>query len=336
MLMGTLRGTPLLSVRDLSVQFRTDQGLITAVDGVSFDLRAGQTLGIVGESGSGKSVTAMSLLRLLPPATTRIARGEILLEGRDIIKASESELERIRGRDVSIVFQDPMSSLNPVLTIGRQICEPLRLHLKLSRAEAKERAVDLLGFVGIPSPRESLGSYPHQLSGGQRQRVVIAMALACRPKVLIADEPTTALDVTTQAQILDLLRELQSKLHMAVILITHDLGVVAEFADDVLVMYAGRMVEKSPVSQLFARARHPYTQGLLNSIPPFGDQELEKLPAINGTVPSPFAMPSGCAFHPRCTFASSACLEAVPELASCGPNHVAACLRVTELERMHA
>lgn len=319
----------LLSVRDLQVDFPTPDGVVTAVHGISFDLKKGRTLCVVGESGSGKSVTAMSLVRLLPGATTRIPRGRVMLDGKDLMAASEYELRQVRGREVSIVFQDPMSSLNPLLTIGRQVTEPLRLHLGMRRQRARQRAVELLDLVGIPSPAESLNAYPHQLSGGQRQRVVIAMALACNPRVLIADEPTTALDVTTQAQILHLLRDLQKKLGMAILFITHDLGVVAEFADDVMVMYAGRAVEKAGVASLFARPGHPYTQALLASIPPFVDEVATgDLPAIPGVVPSLAAPPPGCAFHPRCQQASDDCTKAVPTLRPCGPGHVAACIRI--------
>jgi peptide/nickel transport system ATP-binding protein len=326
----TMHDASLLSVIDLSVQFRMARGTVNAVSDVSFDLSSGRTLCIVGESGSGKSVTAMSLMRLLPEATTRLAKGAVLLEGKDLAKLREKDLEAVRGRDISIVFQDPMSALNPVLTIGRQIAEPLRLHLGMSRAQARERAVELMTLVGMPSPQENLSRYPHQLSGGQRQRVAIAMALTCNPKVVICDEPTTALDVTTQAQILDLLRDLRDRLGMAIILITHDLGVVAEFADEVLVMYCGRVVERGPVGEIFAAPRHPYTQGLLASIPPFSDEEeSETLSAITGSVPSPFAMPPGCAFAPRCPLAGEDCTLGQPALVDCGPSHVAACLRVT-------
>jgi len=318
----------LLSVKDLHVEFLTSRGALSAVNGVSFDLREGRTLCIVGESGSGKSVTAMSLLQLLPRATSRIPAGQVIFDGRDLVKADEKALRRIRGQDISIVFQDPMSSLNPLLTIGRQVCEPLILQLGMSRRAARERATELLALVGIPSPADSLRGYPHQLSGGQRQRVVIAMALACNPRLLIADEPTTALDVTTQAEILHLLRDLQQRLGMAVIFITHDLGVVAEFADDVLVMYAGRAVEMAPVAEIFANPSHPYTQDLLASIPPFDDTYREELPAIPGMVPPPFDMPKGCAFHPRCRLAVEQCMAAQPPLVTCGPAHQAACIRV--------
>lgn len=321
----------LLVARGLRVKFETQLGSVTAVDGVSFELSRGKTLCIVGESGSGKSVTAMSLVRLLPVGVTTTVAGEVRLGGRNLLEMSEQELRTIRGRSISIVFQDPMGALNPLLTIGRQVSEPLRLHLDLSRAEAWRRAEELLDLVGIPSAHESLNSYPHQLSGGQRQRVVIAMALACNPEILIADEPTTALDVTTQAQILRLLRDLQQKLDMAIILITHDLGVVAEFADDVLVMYAGRVVEKARAGDLFRRPSHPYTHALLASIPPFEGEGTENLPAIPGKVPSPLDMPPGCAFHPRCQFGTEACTRAVPELADRGASHFSACLRAGEL-----
>jgi oligopeptide/dipeptide ABC transporter ATP-binding protein len=325
---------PILAVTDLSVQFKTQQGLVSAITDVSFDLHAGRTLCIVGESGSGKSVTAMSLMRLLPTDNTRLAAGSIVFGGRDLTTLPERELRRVRGRDISIVFQDPMSALNPVLSIGRQIAEPLRLHLGHSPKQARERSIELLSLVGMPSPEEALSRYPHQLSGGQRQRVAIAMALACDPKILIADEPTTALDVTTQAQILQLLRDLRERLGMAVIFITHDLGVVAEFADDVLVMYCGRVVENAGVAEIFSAPRHPYTQGLLASIPPFADEPGERLSAIVGSVPSPFAMPPGCAFEPRCPQAGADCTAAQPPLFDCGPGHKAACLRVVQPQVM--
>ncbi|HEY4200631.1 MAG TPA: ABC transporter ATP-binding protein [Devosiaceae bacterium] len=330
-----MQDAALLSVTDLSVQFKTPRGLVNAVNAVSFELQAGRTLCIVGESGSGKSVTAMSLMRLLPQATTRLTEGSVLLEGRDLTQLRERDLEAVRGRDIAIIFQDPMSALNPVLTIGRQVTEPLRLHLGMSRAAAYERAVELMGLVGMPSPEQTLARYPHQLSGGQRQRIAIAMALTCNPKVVIADEPTTALDVTTQAQILQLLRDLRTRLGMAVILITHDLGVVAEFADDVLVMYCGRVVERGPVAEIFNAPRHPYTQGLLASIPPFSDEGSERLSAIVGSVPSPFEMPPGCAFAPRCPLAGEDCTQVQPPLRACGPSHVAACLRIPQWEAAH-
>jgi oligopeptide/dipeptide ABC transporter ATP-binding protein len=322
----------LLSVRDLTVDFHTRQGIFRAIHGVSFDVRHGQVIGLVGESGSGKSVTALSLLRLLPEHSARIASGRIMLDGVDILQHGERAMRSIRGQAIAMIFQDPMTSLNPIFTVGRQVCEPLMLNLGMSRDAAGQRAVELLALVGIPAPERCLKRYPHELSGGMRQRVMIAIALSCNPRILIADEPTTALDVTTQAQILDLLRDLQRKLRMSVLLITHDLGVVAEFADQVQVMYAGRIVERASVSDIFARPRHPYTEGLLRSMPPFDGDDPERLPTIEGTVASPFAMPSGCAFHPRCPHRMADCTRIVPQLDPVGPGHEAGCL----LNREHA
>jgi oligopeptide/dipeptide ABC transporter ATP-binding protein len=316
----------LLTVRNLTVSFDTRRGAFDAVREVSFDVAAGKTLGVVGESGSGKSVTAMALMQLLPDSAT-MTSGSIAFAGRDLAALGERAMQKIRGREIAMVFQDPLSSLNPILTIGHQIMEPLRLQMGMGKAAARERAAELLALVRIPSPAETLRAYPHELSGGMRQRVMIAIALACGPKLLIADEPTTALDVTTQAQILELLRDLQERLHMSVLLITHDLGVVAEFADEVMVMYAGRAVERSPVRALFERPGHPYTEGLLHSMPPLEDEDPEVLPAIEGNVASPFALPPGCAFHPRCPYAFDACRKALPPFAALGPGHEAACLR---------
>lgn len=317
---------PLLSVRDLRVQFASNRGPVTAVDGVSFDLERGRVLGLVGESGSGKSVTALSLLKLVPSHLAWV-RGEVWFEGRNLAELSERQLQSVRGREIGMIFQEPMTSLNPIASIGWQMAEPLILHLAMSRSAARDRAAELLDKVGIPRPRQCLDRYPHELSGGMRQRVMIAMALACRPKILIADEPTTALDVTTQAQILDLLRDLQAEFGTAIIMITHDLGVVAEFADDVQVMYAGRAVERAPVAEIFARPQHPYTEGLLRSIPSFDDIGSDRLFGIDGTVPSPFDLPKGCAFAPRCAYASPLCEQAVPTLNPFERNHSVACIR---------
>ena len=321
---------PLLSVRDLTVAFDTRRGAMLAVRAVSFDVRPGRVLGVVGESGSGKSVTAQALMRLLPDAA-RVTDGQIQFAGQDLARLTERQMRAVRGRQIAMVFQDPMSSLNPILTIGHQLREPLVLQLGLARAAAQARAEELLALVRIPSPGQIMRAYPHELSGGMRQRVMIAIALSCDPQLLIADEPTTALDVTTQAQILELLRDLQHRLAMSVLLITHDLGVVAEFADDVMVMYAGSVVETAPVSALFARPGHPYTEGLLRSMPPLEDEDPETLPAIEGTVASPFAMPVGCAFHPRCPYAWDDCRRISPPLARLGDRHSAACLRHTAL-----
>jgi oligopeptide/dipeptide ABC transporter ATP-binding protein len=317
---------PLLSVRDLAVAFDTRRGSFDAVRGVSFDMRPGRTLGVVGESGSGKSVTAMALMQLLPEAA-RVTAGHVCLNGRNLGTLTERQMQSVRGCEIAMVSQDPMASLNPILTIGHQVKEPLALQLGLGRSAARARAEELLSLVRIPSPGQIMRAYPHELSGGMRQRVMIAIALSCGPKLLIADEPTTALDVTTQAQILELLRDLQRRLNMSVLLITHDLGVVAEFADDVLVMYAGRMVERAPVAALFTRPGHPYTEGLLRSMPPLEDEDRETLPAIEGNVASPFAMPPGCAFHPRCPHAWDDCGRLLPPFAPLGDGHEAACLR---------
>ncbi len=314
---------PLLSVRDLTVRFRSGRGAVTAIDRVSFDVARGRVLGLVGESGSGKSVTALALMRLLPPDLAAVA-GEVRFDGRDLVALPEREMRRVRGRHVSMIFQEPMTSLNPIASIGRQICEPLRLHLGLGRRAARERAAELLAMVAIPEPRRRLDQYPHELSGGMRQRVVIAMAIACEPRLVIADEPTTALDVTTQAQILDLLRDLQSRLGMAIIMITHDLGVVAEFADDVQVMYAGRGVERAGVREVFGHPRHPYTGGLLRSIPDF-EADQDRLIGIDGTVPSLANLPPGCAYAPRCERAQEDCRTVVPDLDIVAPAHRAAC-----------
>ena len=317
---------PALSVRDLTVAFETRRGSFEAVRAASFDVQPGRVLGVVGESGSGKSVAALAMMRLLPETAT-IRASAIRLGGRDLTHMTERQMRAVRGREIAMVFQDPMSSLNPILTVGRQLREPLMVQLGHTRERAQARAEALLALVRIPSPGQAMRAYPHELSGGMRQRVMIAIALSCGPKILIADEPTTALDVTTQAQILELLRDLQHRLHMAVLLITHDLGVVAEFADDVQVMYAGRIVERSPVAALFDRPGHPYTEGLLRSMPPMDGEDPPVLPAIDGNVASPFAMPPGCAFHPRCDYAWDACTRSLPPAVSLGAGHDAACLR---------
>ena len=326
--MTSAPSTTLLSVRNLTTMFKTGKGEVTAVDDVSFDLGKSEVLGIVGESGSGKSVTALSILGLLPQPPGRVAAGQVLFEGQDLLKLSESRMEAIRGSDISMIFQEPMTSLNPVFTVGDQVTETIRIHEKLGAKAARDRTIEMLTKVGIPSPERRIDDFPHQLSGGMRQRVMIAMALACRPKVLLADEPTTALDVTIQAQILDLLRELQAEMNMAVIIITHNMGVVAEFADRVLVMYAGRIVEHASVYDIFDRPGHPYTEGLLRSIPDL-KTEHRRLTAIPGVMPSPFALPSGCSFQPRCPEARPACAERVPALIDLGEGRSAACIRHT-------
>jgi len=315
----------LLRVRDLRTWFLTDAGPVRAVDGVSFDLRAGETLGIVGESGSGKSVTAMTLLGLTRDKNTRF-EGEVLYRDQDLLKLPESRLREVRGNEIAMIFQDPMTSLNPVYTVGDQIVEAITTHEQASKSEAKRRAVELLRQVGIPNPQVRVDDYPHQFSGGMRQRAMIAMALSCNPDVLIADEPTTALDVTIQAQILELLDRLRADFDSAVILITHDLGVVAEVADDILVMYAGRIVERGGKRQLFYDPQHPYTWGLLGSIPRLDRPKPEKLHSIEGTPPSLINLPEGCKFRPRCPHAFEKCSEE-PELKNRveAPGHLDRC-----------
>ena len=302
---------PLLEVKHLVTQFRTKNGYVTAVDDVSFDVMPGETLGIVGESGCGKSVTSLSILQLLPTGIGKIAGGSVLFHGEDLTKKNNRELSRIRGKDIAMIFQDSMTSLNPVLTVGRQIEETIAVHSNASKQEIRKQALDILTKVGVSSPEQRLKEYPHQLSGGMRQRVMIAMAVSCEPRLLIADEPTTALDVTIQAQILELMCELREKMGTAIMLITHDMGVVAETADDVLVLYAGKAVEYGSIEDIFERPKHPYTQGLLNSIPRL-DEDVEMLNTIEGTVPAPDAMPSGCRFAPRCPYGNPRCMTEKP------------------------
>jgi len=303
----------LLEVRDLKTRFNTEDGIVTAVDGVSFTLDKGETVALVGESGSGKSVTALSILRLLQQPPAEISAEQIAFLGNNLMDLTAEEMRKMRGRDMAMVFQEPMTSLNPVMTVGYQLTEPLRIHQQMSDVEASGRAVELLRRVGIPSPETRIGEYPHQLSGGMRQRVMIAMALACNPQLLIADEPTTALDVTIQAQILDLLKSLVEALDMTMLIITHNMGVVAETADRVMVMYAGQIVEEAPVEKLFLRPLHPYTNGLLECIPSVA-VKVPVLPVIKGTVPSPLFYPAGCRFGPRCPYAVALCKEKAPEL----------------------
>ena len=315
--------TPLLAVENLRTGFDTGEGFLRAVDGIDFQIDQGGTLAIVGESGSGKSVTALSVMRLVD-RPGRIAEGSrILFEGRDLAELEETELERIRGNDISMIFQEPMTSLNPVFTVGDQISEAVQLHQKLGAKEAMERAVEMMQLVGIPSPAQRVQDYPHQLSGGMRQRVMIAMALSCNPKLLIADEPTTALDVTVQAQILELMKELRERLGMAILLITHDLGVVAEMVDEVAVMYAGRIVERGPVADIFASPQHPYTEALLDSIPLLGMRYSQPLKAIRGVVPSPLEWPPACRFAPRCDYVFSKCMAEDPPLLPVPPQESA-------------
>ncbi|MGE5483471.1 MAG: ABC transporter ATP-binding protein [Ignavibacteriales bacterium] len=300
--------------------------MVAAVDGVTFEVGRGETLGIVGESGCGKSVTSLSIMRLIPNPTGRIMNGEILFEGRNLLDLSEAEMRKVRGNEISMVFQEPMTSLNPVFTVGAQISDVIRLHQGLSKKEATGRAIEMLRLVGIPMPQERVKEYPHQMSGGMRQRVMIALALSCNPRLLIADEPTTALDVTIQAQILELMKGLKSEIGMAIILITHDLGVIAEMAERVLVMYAGVIVEESPVALLFEQPLHPYTQGLLASIP-CQDTGKSRLHVIKGVVPNPQEMPKGCRFNPRCAYAEGRCLTEAPPLSELGDGRKVRCWR---------
>ncbi len=318
--------TPLLEVRSLTTQFFTEEGVVRAVEDVSFEIYPGEILSLVGESGCGKSVTGLSLLRLIPTPPGKIVHGEVLFEGRDLLKLGEKEMEGVRGNDISMIFQEPMTSLNPVFTIGNQIMEVLQLHQHLDKKEARRRTIEMLQRVRIPFPESRIDSYPHQLSGGMRQRAMIAMALSCQPKLLIADEPTTALDVTIQAQVLRLLKEIQREMGMAVMLITHDLGVVAEIADRVAVMYAGRIVESGPIGAIFEEMRHPYTRGLLESIPQL-EERRERLNAIPGQVPNPLELPKGCKFHPRCFLAIDDCKKEDPPLFQVNGNHFSRCLR---------
>ncbi|MCK6449339.1 MAG: ABC transporter ATP-binding protein [Alphaproteobacteria bacterium] len=326
--------TKLLSVRDLQTHFINRDGVVKAVDGVSWDLDRGETLGLVGESGCGKSITALSILRLVPSPPGRIVGGSIRFDGRELLSLPESAMRDLRGNDISMIFQEPMTSLNPVLTIGWQMAETLKLHQGMNRKAALDRAAEMLDLVRIPEPRRRLEQYPHELSGGMRQRVMIAMALACNPKVLLADEPTTALDVTIQAQILALMQELKERLGTAIVLITHDLGVIAEMAQRVVIMYAGRKVEEAPVDQLFDRPRHPYTVGLLGSVPRLvrgkgahgmGTGARARLAEIPGMVPSLIDMPKGCAFAPRCALATERCRTEYPPFEQKAPGHFAAC-----------
>ncbi len=327
--------TPLLAIEDLQTHFFARDGVVRAVDGVSYAVEAGETLAVVGESGCGKSVTALSILRLVPSPPGRIVGGAIRFEGIDLLQIREGEMRRIRGNEISMIFQEPMTSLNPVLTVSRQITETLILHQGLTERAAAARAIEMLRLVRIPEPKRRARQYPHELSDGMRQRVMIAMALACHPKLLIADEPTTALDVTIQAQILDLMRELKSEIGAAIILITHDLGVVAEMAQRVVVMYAGRKVEEAPVGDLFRRPQHPYTLGLLASVPrlgaTLGQAEPPRLAEIPGTVPSLLDPIVGCAFAPRCAYATERCSREAPPLEAKTAAHLAACF---ESERL--
>ncbi|AFQ44959.1 ABC transporter ATP-binding protein [Desulfosporosinus meridiei] len=320
----------LLRINNLNVQFRTSEGVFRAVRDVSISVRSGETLGIVGESGSGKSVTALSIMNLVPnpPGETS---GEIIFNQQNLRELSLEEVRKIRGNEIAMIFQEPMTSLNPIHTCGKQIMEPLLLHKGFSKKEAKARALELLKMVGIPIPEQRFKEYPHQLSGGMRQRVMIAMALACRPKLLLADEPTTALDVTIQAQIMELLKNLRQEIDSAIIMITHDLGIITEMCDRVVVMYAGQVVESGPLKELIREPLHPYTEGLLRSIPTI-TKEKQRLHTIEGTVPSPFEMPFGCSFQPRCNYSTSNCSEQAPDLIHVSPDRAVRCWRqVNEL-----
>ncbi|OGK78237.1 MAG: peptide ABC transporter ATP-binding protein [Candidatus Rokubacteria bacterium GWA2_70_23] len=315
----------LLDVRDLQTQFATSGGIVRAVDGVSWDVQAGETVALVGESGCGKSVSALSVMRLVAAPAGRIVGGEILFKGRDLLTLSEDEMRRIRGREITMIFQEPMTSLNPVLTIGRQVTETLEIHLEMTPAQSRTRAAEILALVGIADPERRLRQYPHQFSGGMRQRIMIAMALACNPALILADEPTTALDVTIQAQILELLKDLSRKLGVAMLIITHNLGVVARYADRVNVMYAGRIVERGTAREIYANPRHPYTLGLLRSVPRLDEPKKAKLAPIPGQPPDLTRLPPGCAFAPRCAFAIERCRAERPELETVGSEHVSAC-----------
>jgi len=326
----------LLEIKNLQTQFLTNAGTVRAVDGVSYDVEEGETVALVGESGCGKSVSALSIMRLVYEPAGRIVAGEIHFKGRDLLKLSEEEMREVRGRDIAMIFQEPMTSLNPVLTIGRQLTEGVEIHLGMDPAAATARAVELLGLVGIPDPARRLSQYPHQFSGGMRQRMMVAMALACNPSLILADEPTTALDVTIQAQILELLRDLSRRLGVAMLIITHNLGVVARYADRVNVMYAGRIIESGTATQIYADPRHPYTLGLLRSVPRLDEPMRAKLDPIEGQPPDLTRLPPGCAFAPRCAFRVDRCSEA-PALAAIGePGHLSACWEAERLTRKAA
>jgi oligopeptide transport system ATP-binding protein len=324
---------PLLDVKNLKTQFFTQDGVVRAVDDVSFDIMPGETLGIVGESGCGKSITAMSIMRLIPTPPGKIVQGQIMFKGEDIITMSDEEIRHIRGNEIAMIFQDPMTSLNPVLSINRQLGETLELHMGMNKSQARRRAVELLEMVGIPEAEDRVNQYPHQFSGGMRQRVMIAMALSCNPSLLIADEPTTALDVTIQAQILDLMKTLQAEHNTAVMLITHDLGVVAGMSDRINVMYAGHVVESASAEELFANPRHPYTVGLLNSIPRLDSEVREKLDPIRGLPPDLIDLPDLCPFVPRCDYAREQCEQQNPPLLDVNAGHRAACWFWEEVSR---
>jgi oligopeptide/dipeptide ABC transporter ATP-binding protein len=320
----------LLEVRNLKTTFMTAAGPVRAVDGVSWDIAEGETVALVGESGCGKSVSALSIMRLVAEPAGRIEAGEILYKGRNLLKLSEEEMQHVRGREIAMVFQEPMTSLNPVLTIGRQLTEGLEIHMKMSAEQARARATELLGMVGIPDPARRLAQYPHHFSGGMRQRMMIAMALACNPSLILADEPTTALDVTIQAQILELMRDLSRRLGVAMLIITHNLGVVARYADRVNVMYAGRIIEQAAAAEIYANPRHAYTLGLLRSVPRLDEPRRARLDPIQGQPPDLTRLPAGCAFAPRCAYRVDRCGE-VPALVEVGPGHTSACWEAVRL-----
>jgi oligopeptide/dipeptide ABC transporter ATP-binding protein len=324
----------LLEVKDLHTHFLTRGGVIRAVDGVSWDIEQGETVALVGESGCGKSVTALSIMRLVSLPAGRIVGGQVIFKGRDLLTLGEDAMRRVRGREIGMIFQEPMTSLNPVLTIGRQLTEGLEIHLGMSQADSHRRAVELLGMVGIPDPARRLPQYPHQFSGGMRQRMMIAMALACDPALILADEPTTALDVTIQAQILELMKNLSRRLGVAMLIITHNLGVVARYADRVNVMYAGRIIERGTARELYGRPRHPYTLGLLRSVPRLDEPRRARLAPIDGQPPDLTRLPPGCAFAPRCAFRVDRCAREVPPLEAVGDtSHVSACWESSRLQR---
>jgi oligopeptide/dipeptide ABC transporter ATP-binding protein len=327
----------LLEVRNLTTEFSTSGGVVRAVDGVSWDVREGETVALVGESGCGKSVSALSVMRLVAAPAGRIVRGQVVFKGGDLLALSEEEMRRVRGREIAMIFQEPMTSLNPVLTIGRQLTEGPEIHLGMTAAQARERAAELLGMVGIPDPARRLTQYPHQFSGGMRQRMMIAMALACNPSLVLADEPTTALDVTIQAQILELMKDLSRRLGVAMLIITHNLGVVARYADRVNVMYAGRIVERGSARELYAEPRHPYTLGLLKSVPRLDEPRRARLQPIEGQPPDLTRLPPGCAFTPRCAFRVERCAAERPALVAVGgQGHVTACWEAERLDRAPA
>jgi len=326
----------LLEVINLQTHFLTRGGVVRAVDGVSWDVEEGETVALVGESGCGKSVTALSIMRLVEPAAGRIVGGRILFKGRDLLTLDEEEMRRVRGREIGMIFQEPMTSLNPVLTIGRQLTEGLEIHLGLSRDEARRRAIERLGLVGIPDPERRLSQYPHQFSGGMRQRMMIAMALACDPPLVLADEPTTALDVTIQAQILELMKDLSRRLGVAMLIITHNLGVVARYADRVNVMYAGRIIERGTARQIYSSPRHPYTLGLLRSVPRLDEPRRARLAPIEGQPPDLTRLPAGCSFTPRCAFRVARCEKEAPPLQTVSEGHVSACWEWSRLTRQDA